>query len=41
MGGVCVSSNVLEMLDACVVAFESITEFCIAGDEDDSMFGEE
>jgi hypothetical protein len=39
MSGVGISSNVSEMLDVCVVAFEYITKLCMAGDEDDSMFG--
>jgi hypothetical protein len=39
MGGVGISLNVSEMLDVCIVTFESITELYIAGDEDDSMFG--
>jgi hypothetical protein len=34
------SSNILEMLDVCVVSFESTTELCIAEDEGDSMYGE-
>jgi hypothetical protein len=36
MGALSGSSNVSEILDACVVTFESMTELCIAEDEDDS-----
>jgi hypothetical protein len=34
------SLNILEMLDVCVVTFESMTELCITGDEGDSTYGE-
>jgi hypothetical protein len=40
MGKVLISSNVSEMLDACVIAFESITELCMIGDKGEFMFGE-
>jgi hypothetical protein len=40
MSGLSKSSNVSEMLDACVDTFESIIELCIVGDEGDSTYGE-
>jgi hypothetical protein len=40
MGGVGINSNISEILNVYVVAFESIMELCMAGDEDDSMYSE-
>jgi hypothetical protein len=40
MDGVLISSNVSKMLDACVIAFKSITELCMTGDKGEFMFGE-
>jgi hypothetical protein len=39
-GRVEINSKVSDILDAWVEVFESITEFCIAGEEKDGIFGE-
>jgi hypothetical protein len=41
IGGIDINSNVFEILDACVIAFESTMELCMTRDEGDSMYGEE